>query len=276
MSNFPPIYFLIKSLLYFIIRLTDTNHNSSCRCLEKISFQISMKSDITSPVILTFFSFSLLVFAPLRNEFKLSWFSCNYTCDKQVLWQNASAFFRNFFTSIPKHKGLPFHFFRNYETPHFRLCDFFSKIFKCPQRIPLPFLVVGKNFRLLMRLSFFFVFFSRPFHENFKFLKNCPYDFHKILHSRSTPKGAPVCTKASKSYDWNVRNIAKINPKTALILFLIFLQTVQTIRTKISSHFLHHSMVLCLQFQYVRITGIGRVRRKRPKPTLLPHMRLWF
>ena len=62
---------------------------------------------------------------------------------------------------------------------------------------------------------FFFVFFSRPFHENFKFLKNCPYDFHEILHSHSTPKGAPACAKASKSYGWDVRNIAKISPKMA-------------------------------------------------------------
>ena len=50
-------------------------------------------------------------------------------------------------------------------------------------------------------VSFFCFFFSRPFHENFEFLKNCPYDFHKILHSHSTPKGAPACSKASKSYD---------------------------------------------------------------------------
>ena len=58
-------------------------------------------------------------------------------------------------------------------------------------------------------------FFIRPFHENFKFLKNCPYDFHEILHSHSTPKGAPACAKASKSYGWDVRNIAKISPKMA-------------------------------------------------------------
>ena len=45
-------------------------------------------------------------------------------------------------------------------------------------------------------------FFSPPFHENFKFLKNCPYDFHEILHSHSTPKGAPACAKPSKSYGW--------------------------------------------------------------------------
>ena len=69
---------------------------------------------------------------------------------------------------------------------------------------PLGFLGVGKNFRLLMQSCCFF--FSRPFHENFKFLKNCPYDFHEILHSHSTPKGAPACAKASKSYGWDVRN----------------------------------------------------------------------
>ena len=75
------------------------------------------------------------------------------------------------------------------------------------------FLGVGKNFRLLMQSCCFF--FSRPFHENFKFLKNCSYDFHEILHSHSTPKGAPACAKASKSYGWDVRNIAKISPKMA-------------------------------------------------------------
>ena len=68
-------------------------------------------------------------------------------------------------------------------------------------------------FRLLMQSCCFF--FSRPFHENFKFLKNCPYDSHEILHSHSTPKGAAACAKASKSYGWDVRNIAKISPKMA-------------------------------------------------------------
>ena len=87
-------------------------------------------------------------------------------------------------------------------------------------------------------------FFSRPFHENFEFLKNCPYDFHKILNSYSTLKGAPACSKASKLYDWNVGNIAKISRKTAKIspktakispktaifrLFSIFSKTVHTI-----------------------------------------------
>ena len=61
-----------------------------------------------------------------------------------------------------------------------------------------------------MRLWFFF---SRPFHENFKFLKHSPYDFYKILRGHSTLKGAPACSTASKSYAWDVRNIAKISPK---------------------------------------------------------------
>ena len=104
-------------------------------------------------------------------------------------------------------------------------------------KIPCLFLGVGKNFRLLMQSCCFF--FSRPFHENFKFLKNCPYDFHKILHSHSTPKGDPACAKASKSYSLDVRNIAKISPKMAkkqpfFDFFSIFSQTVHTIRTNAS------------------------------------------
>ena len=75
------------------------------------------------------------------------------------------------------------------------------------------FLGVGKNFRLLMQSCCYF--FSRPSHEKFKFLKNFPYDFHEILHSHCTPKGAPACAKTSKSYGWDVRNIAKISPKMA-------------------------------------------------------------
>ena len=83
-----------------------------------------------------------------------------------------------------------------------------------------PFFDFRKKYlsRLLYRTcgsGFFCFFFSRPFHENFKFLKNCPYDFHEILYSHSTPKGAPACAKPSKSYDWDVRNVAKISPKMA-------------------------------------------------------------
>ena len=70
---------------------------------------------------------------------------------------------------------------------------------------------------LCNRAVFCLFFFSRVFHENFKFLKNCQYDFHKNLHSHSKPKGAPVLAKASTSYDWNVRSMAKISPKMAKI-----------------------------------------------------------
>ena len=98
----------------------------------------------------------------------------------------------------------------------------------------------------------FFVFFYRPFHDIFKFLKNCPYDFHELLHSHSTPIGVPVCEKASKLYVWDVRNIAKIGPKmtqkTAIFrLFSIFSKTVHTIRTKFSTVILHQIRVLDVQ-----------------------------
>ena len=98
-------------------------------------------------------------------------------------------------------------------------------------------------------------FFSRPFHENFKFLKNCPNDFHEFLHSHSTPKGAPACAKASKSYGWDVRNIAKIRPKMAKknSLFSIFSQTVLTIRTKASQKEKDSSRLL------YRICGSGYI-----------------
>ena len=73
-----------------------------------------------------------------------------------------------------------------------------------------------------------------PFNENVKFLKNCPYDFHRIEHIHSTPKRAPACAKASKSYDWDVRNIAKVSLKMAkkqpFFHFFRFSQTLDTIR----------------------------------------------
>ena len=84
--------------------------------------------------------------------------------------------------------------------------------FECPNKTSERRLIRSqKKFSTTYPIVSFF--FSRPFHDNFKFLKNCPYDFHKILHSHSTPRGAPACAKASKSYHWNVRNIAKISQK---------------------------------------------------------------
>ena len=44
-----------------------------------------------------------------------------------------------------------------------------------------------------------------------------PFEFQEIpwKHYRSfyTILGGPICAVESKSYDWNVRNIAKISPK---------------------------------------------------------------
>ena len=50
-----------------------------------------------------------------------------------------------------------------------------------------------------MQSCCFFVFFSPDLFMKISNFKNCPYDFHEILHSHSTPKGAPACAKASKS-----------------------------------------------------------------------------
>ena len=56
------------------------------------------------------------------------------------------------------------------------------------------------------------VFFSIFFPN---FLKNCPYDSNEIFYSHSTPYYEPLCAILSILYGWNVRNIAKINPKMA-------------------------------------------------------------
>ena len=79
------------------------------------------------------------------------------------------------------------------------------------------FLGVGKKFRLLMQSCwFFFVFFSP---DLFMKISNFSKTVHKIFTKFCTvilhPKGAPACAKASKSYGWDVRNIAKISPKMA-------------------------------------------------------------
>ena len=109
----------------------------------------------------------------------------------------------------------PFRFFAHCDTVQNSHFSFFFKwkSFQCLQKFPFSFFRSRKKFSTTYAIVLFF--FSRPFHENFKFLKNCPYDIHEILHSHSTPKGAPACAKASKSYGWDVRNIAKISPKMA-------------------------------------------------------------
>ena len=86
---------------------------------------------------------------------------------------------------------------------------FSSRFF--PQSVPFNFLGVGENFRRLIQSCFF----SPDLFMKLSNSSKTSHDFHKILHSHSTPKGAPACSKASKSYDWNVGNIVKISPKMA-------------------------------------------------------------
>ena len=116
-------------------------------------------------------------------------------------------------------------------------------------------------------------FFSRPFNENFNFLNNCPYDFYEVLLSYSTPKGAPACAMVSKSYDWDVRNIAKISPKMTknsdFWTFFNFSKTVYTIGRKFSPVILHHIRVLCVQFHHKRMTGIRASQKEEDLNRLL-------
>ena len=63
-------------------------------------------------------------------------------------------------------------------------------------------------------------FFLQTFQRKFQ---NCSYDFYQVLHSLSTPKGAPACAMASKLCEWDVKNMAKISPKmTKKLPFLDF------------------------------------------------------
>ena len=147
-------------------------------------------------------------------------------------------------------------------------------------------------------LFFSCFFFSRHFHENFKFLKNCAYDFHEILHSHSTPKGAPACAKTSKSYGWDVRNIAKISPKMAKKQpFFDFFRFSQKLSIRFERNFLQlfHTILESYMCNGIKIVWLGCEKHsqklaqkwskkghfstsegKRPQPTPLPHMRLWF
>ena len=65
---------------------------------------------------------------------------------------------------------------------------------------------------------------NRHFSTFFDFLKNCPYDSNENFYSHSTPYESLLCAMASKSYGWDVRNIAKISPKMAkkTVIFRFF------------------------------------------------------
>ena len=132
-----------------------------------------------------------------------------------------------------------------------------------------------------MQSCFFLFFFLPTFHDIFKIFKNCPYDFHEILHSHSTPKGAPTCAMASKSYDWNVRNIAKISPKMAKKQpFFDFFRFLKNYSYDSNEFLYSHSTPYYGPLRAISSNSYGwdssESEGKRPKPTLLPHMQLWF
>ena len=66
-------------------------------------------------------------------------------------------------------------------------------------------------------------FFSRPFHENFKFLKNCPYDFHKISQSFYTQRG-PCVLKGIKIVRLECEKRSKLAQKQSFFDFFRFSQ----------------------------------------------------
>ena len=77
------------------------------------------------------------------------------------------------------------------------------------------------------------------------------------FQSHSTPKGAPVCTMASKAYDWDLRNIAKISPNKLVRKFFRFSQKLHTIPTKLYTVILHHIRALyVLLWHQSCMTGI--------------------
>ena len=68
--------------------------------------------------------------------------------------------------------------------------------------------------------------------------------FMKFLHNHSTPKGAPACAMASKSYDWDVRNIAKISPKMDKIWpFFDIFRFCQKLSIRCERNFLQSSLL---------------------------------
>ena len=102
---------------------------------------------------------------------------------------------------------------------------------------------------------------------------------------------------ASKSYGWDVRNIAKISPKMAKKQpFFDFFRLSQKLSIRFERNFLQifYTILESYMCNGIKIVWLGcekhsqnypkngqkraifRLQKKRPKPTPLPHMRLWF
>ena len=102
---------------------------------------------------------------------------------------------------------------------------------------------------------------------------------------------------ASKSYGWDVRNIAKISPKMAKKQpFFDFFRFSQKLSIRFERNFLQlfYTILESYMCNDIKIVWLGCEKQpklaqkwskkghfstsegKRPKPTPLPHMRLWF
>ena len=77
----------------------------------------------------------------------------------------------NFFTSIPKQKGRPFHFFRHYETsPPFRLCETLFRKFSITPKAPLQFFDILQQIECLKNpKGSYFRFFGTETVQNYHF-----------------------------------------------------------------------------------------------------------
>ena len=132
------------------------------------------------------------------------------------------------------------------------------------------FLGVGKNSRLLIQSCRFFVFFSLDlFMKISNFSKTVHTIFIKFC-SHSTPKGAPACSKASKLYDWNLRNIAKISPKMAkispkLAIFRLFSISSKTVHTIFYSHSSSYQRPICAMASKLYGWDVRNIAKISPK-----------
>ena len=124
----------------------------------------------------------------------------------------------------------------------------------------------------------------------FNFLKNCPYDSNEIFYGLSTPYKGLICAISSKSYDWVLREIFKISPK---------------VTKKQNTHFVFNYFNIFGLFNFLKncpydsneiFYGLSTPYKglicaissksydwdssesegKRPNPTPVSHMWLWF
>ena len=85
-------------------------------------------------------------------------------------------------------------------------------------------------------------FFLPTFQWKFQFTQKLSRRFSKNVHSHFTPRVTLACAMASKSYDWNVRNIAKVSPKMSqkqsfLFIFQFSLKLFIRFRRNFLSHY---------------------------------------